>query len=482
MDQVLSSLYPTNQIGSDGMSWWVGQIESPKCPEAEGGDPKRAGRYRVRIVGTHLKEGQLTPTTELPWAHVMMPATHPYSDGGVTGGSVNLEMGNWVIGFFLDAARQQPIIMGSIGHVPGSTIEKSDDPNPNNLNALGFGFNTFTPGWVRPSAHRGVKTQDGKRENGTNDEGGPAKVAEAHIDPTPILTSLRGFNCETNPIGGEVCVEVANPNCGTESNFDKSLTNIIGDLLAANQKSGGQLGSYYVSKVNGYLYDKVGIARYHVGRVTRLVRALMNRIQSEMISGIRKGVENLVNAVLGVNAAKDAKDQIPPDPKGDHKSVKKKGNLLKRIKKVIDNILKALGCAMEDAIDRLVKWLTNMLFNMIMEAFAPAVCLLQNLVDGIINQIISVVDGLISKIMGPLQSILSVIGGGIDMVSSAINKVMSFLGITCGGPNGNCSKKTKVCSDCGSDEEGGDWLDDLLDDIEGGDTGERFTCDEAKDI
>ena len=171
MDQALSSLYPTNQIGSDGMSWWVGQIESPKCPEAEGGDPKRAGRYRVRIVGTHLKEGQLTPTTELPWAHVMMPATHPYSDGGVTGGSVNLEMGNWVIGFFLDAARQQPIIMGSIGHVPGSTIEKSDDPYPNNLNALGFGFNTFTPNWVRPSAHRGIETQDGVRKDGTNDEG-----------------------------------------------------------------------------------------------------------------------------------------------------------------------------------------------------------------------------------------------------------------------------------------------------------------------
>ena len=78
MDQVLSSLYPTNQIGSDGISWWIGQIESPKDPQEEGGDPKRAGRYRVRIVGTHLQDGNITPTTDLPWAHVMMPATHPY--------------------------------------------------------------------------------------------------------------------------------------------------------------------------------------------------------------------------------------------------------------------------------------------------------------------------------------------------------------------------------------------------------------------
>merc|ERR1712093_792425 len=102
-----------------------------------------------------------------------------------------------------------------------------------------------------------------------------------------------------------------------------------------------------------------------------------------------------------------------------------------RIKKVIDKILQALGCAMEDAIDRLVSWLTNLLFNMIMEAFSPAVCLIQNIVDGIINQILSVVDGLISKIMGPLQGILSIIGGGMDVVSSAINKVMKFLGINC---------------------------------------------------
>ena len=483
MDQVLSSLYPTNQIGSDGISWWIGQIESPKDSQAEGGDPKRAGRYRVRIVGTHLKSGEITPTTDLPWAHVMMPATHPYSDGGVSGSSANYDQGNWVIGFFLDSAKQQPIIMGSIGHVPGSTNIVNDDPNPDNENNKGYEFTKFRSKEVNPSQNSAVDEQDGKREDGSNADGVIANAsANRKNGATATLVALRGFNCETNPAGGEVCVEIANPTCGSESNFDKSVGNIIGDLLAANQRSGGQLGSYYVSKVNGYLYDKIGIARYHIGRVTRLVRALMGRMQSEMIAGIRKGIDALVNAVLGLNAAKDAKDKsVSKDPKGDHKSVKKEGNLLKRVKKVIDRILKALGCAMEDAIDKLVSWLTNMLFNMIMEAFSPAACLIQNLVDGIINKIISVIDGLISKVMGPLQSILSIVGGGLDIVSSALNKIMSFLGINCGGPNSKCEKKTKTCSDCGSDEDKDDWLDKLLDQIEGGDGGERFTCDEAKD-
>ena len=50
MDQSLSSLYPIHKIGSDGFSWWIGQVETNKKD-----DPKRSGRYRVRIIGQHLK-------------------------------------------------------------------------------------------------------------------------------------------------------------------------------------------------------------------------------------------------------------------------------------------------------------------------------------------------------------------------------------------------------------------------------------------
>ena len=43
-------------------------------------------------------------------------------------------------------------------------------------------------------------------------------------------------------------------------------------------------------------------------------------------------------------------------------------------KKVLDKILQALGCAIEDLIDKLVSWLTNLLFDFIMEIFSPAAC------------------------------------------------------------------------------------------------------------
>ena len=48
MDQSLSSLYPIHQIGSDGFSWWVGQVESDKKDDPKRGNKKfsKADHYK----------------------------------------------------------------------------------------------------------------------------------------------------------------------------------------------------------------------------------------------------------------------------------------------------------------------------------------------------------------------------------------------------------------------------------------------------
>lgn len=474
MDPVLSSLMQTNQVGDDGFHWWIGQIETSPTD-----DPKKSGRYRVRIIGHNLKD--TTSTKELPWAQVMLPVTTPFSDGGVTGATVNLRAGNWVTGFFLDNDKQKPIIMGSIGHTAGATEVKVDLPQND---GQGLALTTGTDPDSKSQAHRSMRNQDGvDPDTGANVDGGEPDAAQSHEEngAPAIIAALRGKHSEANPIGSKTCVTIANPTCGTESNFSKQLTNVVGDMLAANQQSGGQLGSYYVSKVNGFLYDKVSIARYHIGRVTRLVRSLMGRVQSEIIRNVRTGIEDLVKAALGLNVPEEQKEKVPVDPEKDYDTVRPKGNLLKKIKKTLDIILKALGCSIEDIIDKLVTWLTNLLFDFVMDVFSPAACAVINLVDGIVNQILGLIDGLIGKVLGPIQQILSLIGGSVDIVSSAINKVMSFLGINCSGPSAKCSKETVKCNDCGTDEDEEDWLDNLLKDLAEGDTGERFDCPESLD-
>ena len=115
-----------------------------------------------------------------------------------------------------------------------------------------------------------------------------------------------------------------------------------------------------------------------------------------------------------------------------------------------------------------------------MDVFSPAACAVINLVEGIVNKILELLEGLISSILGPLQSILGILASPLNMIGGAIGKVMSFLGISCSGPSSSCPKSTVVCTDCSKDDED-DWLDNLLDNLADGDTGERFYCEESAD-
>jgi len=473
MDPVLSSFISTNQIGADGFNWWIGQVETGRES-----DPKKSGRYRVRIVGVHLREGQKTPTEQLPWANVVMPVTTPFSDGGVTGATAELRAGNWVIGFFLDNDKQKPIIMGSVGHTAGSTVVDNDDKLAGADGSRNL--KTVTSSEAKAVAHYPQNAQDGKDpETGANIKGGEVAAGD-RMNPPAIIMALRGKHSETNPTGSQNCVTIANPKCGTESNFGKQVQNIIGDMLAANQASGGQLGSFYVSKINGFLYDKVSIARHHIGRITKLVRSLMGRAQSEIIRNLREGIKNLVNSFLGIQGALQLKEQVPKDPKLTKASIGKKGRLLDGVQKVLDQIMKALGCSIENITDMLARFLTNLLFDFIMEVFSPAACAVINLVEGIVNKILELLEGLISSVLGPLQAILGILASPLNMIGGAIGKVMSFLGISCSGPSSSCPKSTVVCTDCSKDDED-DWLDNLLDNLADGDTGERFYCSESAD-
>ena len=116
IDTALNQLYPVNQIGSDGFNWWIGQIE-----EMSRDDPKGSGRCKVRIVGLHPQSCAIVANEDLPWAQVMMPVTNPHIPGACVSVSDQLYQGVWVVGFFLDNDKQQPMIMGSIGLVAKAT-------------------------------------------------------------------------------------------------------------------------------------------------------------------------------------------------------------------------------------------------------------------------------------------------------------------------------------------------------------------------
>jgi len=93
--------------------YYIGVIEDRR-------DPKKLGRFRVRILGLHPIETNLLATNDLPWATVITPS----------GGNSGLGMtppffveGTWVYITFRDEGKQEPLIHGSLSGIPEAAGE-----------------------------------------------------------------------------------------------------------------------------------------------------------------------------------------------------------------------------------------------------------------------------------------------------------------------------------------------------------------------
>ena len=111
---------PKKDYGAFDPSNWVGVIENSH-------DDLKIGMYKVRIIGLHDPNTNVTPMEDLPWAHAVVPL----SQGNTT--SIARE-GEWVVGYFLDPdTLQYPIIVGilpgiqshSVVNIVGSNVNKS---------------------------------------------------------------------------------------------------------------------------------------------------------------------------------------------------------------------------------------------------------------------------------------------------------------------------------------------------------------------
>jgi len=484
MDPVLSSLFPTYKIGSDGFSWWIGQVENNK-------DIKNSGRVQVRIVGVHHKEGGVTGTDELPWAHVMMPANVPYVDGGTTGATNNLQIGSWVVGFYLDTDCQRPLVIGSIAHTQASTTKALQDYKPGTKS---LGLRPTRAIGVNPAVHRSANEQSGTNQQGANTEGGEpaAKKSTERASCPAILGALAGENSETNPTGGKQCVELADANCDSKD-LGTGIKKIIGDLLKNNQQSGGQIGTYYVSQANGLLYSAVDIPRKYIDKVSRLITSFSLRIKAEIVYGIREGIEALIKLIMGVQTAKattEAAADKPKSPLGSYVPNTERGNFLKSVLDAINKVLNELGCSFTRTLDQLIQYIIDLIMEYLQDAFNAAFCLVDSIVDKILKFLESSFGTLISTVLGPLQDILGQAGSFLDIIGGAINRVLSILGISCTGVNNDCNKNKTKCSDGGTEdkkENEKDFLDNLIDEIENGSlTGKKLgpvtrgVCNDAK--
>jgi len=459
MDQALSQLFPVQRIGADGFNWWVGQVEAKASdfPESKGGV-----RYKVRIIGEHPQSQELLKTIDLPWCNVMMPVNVPFMPGNEGGAGSQLEKGCWVVGFYLDPEKQKPLILGSIGHTPGATtIVKNERPkDPPFTRAISTSrVNPAKDGKPAPENPSGgqsnvTNNHGGGLADGTTDQSGNPKV--------PIPPSQQTEDEE------KWCQSVAEK-CDKQD-LGSEVKSILGELLAATQGNGGQLGDFLVNKSTGEIYNVIDEARKYTNKMMFVIRHFIAKVKGYIIQKMENAVKDLINALL-----------VPTE----------KGNALTPVTEFFNKMLKDLGCKMEDLGNRLAKWLTNVLMDLVSQIYRVVTCQIDTLVNGILSKVNSLLEDVLSSVLGPLQDILGVVAGPLNIIGGAINFALSLLGISCSGPDQTCSEYKKICTD-GSREEKDeeeqkkqkDFLDDLISSIDNlfpstGADYTSYTCAEA---
>lgn len=452
MDNLLSQIIPTHRIG-DSFNWWVGQIEGTASNEKKN---KGGYRFKVRIVGDHPSSKAILDTKDLPWANVMMPVNVPFMPGNKGGATPQLIEGCWVVGFYLDSDKQKPLIIGSIGQTPGATTVvnrgapgnqepfKTIVENPNHQIKPGVDGTPPAEGSGEPNKITGALS-----DGSCNEEG----------ERVPIPPRMKN-----GPKDEKWCQSVAEK-CD-DPDLKEQATIILGEFLAEVQNNNGNIGSYLVSQVNGKVNKAVNVGRKYVNKTMTVIREFIARVKGFVIEKLTAGVKDLIKILL----------------KSD-----KKGNSLTPVTEWFNNLLKDLGCKMEDLGERLEKWLTNLIMSYIRQAYRAVVCHVDAFVNAVLSKMNELMEEVLGTILGPLQSILGAIAAPLNLLGGAINFVLKILGISCSGPKSDCAIYKQVCTDGSKKKkkDDKDFLDNLLEGIDNlfpvtGADYTQYTCDEAQ--
>lgn len=450
---------PVGFAGKDGFYWWIGQIETDK-------DIKNSNRYKVRIVGQHLKSCEAIPYEDLPWATIMLPVTHPSSLGNSNYTPARLQKGDWVIGFFLDGASgQHPVIMGQMQRVTASTKNDTLETKQSADSCLGFG--TYVPP-TNPTIAMpaGAESTASARQTGT-------------AAPSTAMQAAAGENNPGNPMGRYACHPIADAGCkdtGTaKTKMEEAFTEIFGSI----SQNGGTIGTKMLSNASGKLFDYASAARGYVTRVFGVANAYLRNAKFKMIALIKQGVEQVVKWLMGIPTP-------PPgeSPKSGPVTKKKSVGFLGKLIQDLNDKLSKLNCEFADFEDKLFQFLSDLITGLLTDVVNAATCVIESVISQVLSEIESFLTGIIDAVLGPLQSVLGIIASPLNILGAALQYIFQLIGLSCTGPNNKCSDKTQHCTGSANKKKPGEddfaTLDKLISDIESnGVTPLQSTCEES---
>ena len=287
----------TDYLGRDGYTWWVGEVEDIE-------DPSQIGRVRVRILGwytgnsegdAYLKE---VPRETLPWATCLLPCDQPQIKSAGT--ATELQVGAWVLGFFLDGEEAQlPCVLGAFRgfqQQESNAVTTLADPE------IGKKLKTNTP---QQQSLAGTEARDGNPfpKVPLTPASPMGKVEEARGGGINTAESRVPGNSVTNPIKPPTNAQaigdgVAGP---AGQGFEKDLKRMLTELgeMAASMSSGPG-GFVSVITGNKMAGDKV---REHLGKTMNFLSGGIAGILAPLKEMLAKLIAEVVGMLVKIIAS-----------------------------------------------------------------------------------------------------------------------------------------------------------------------------------
>jgi hypothetical protein len=418
---------PISFAGRDGFYWWIGQVE-PYTDPKEG---SIKNRYKVRIVGQHVKSCDAIKPQDLPWAQVLMPVTHPINEGNDNYTPIKLREGDWVIGFFLDGEEgQHPVIIGQLPKTTNSSETKGVTTNvADSCLAFERRVSVSNPNRsiVTPAGTSGPKAPDtNQSDKGTTTATGGA---------TALAQAGNAVNSENNQAGRDICVQVASVPCKTNNGTEQSRFEVfLSEMLYNIQSSGGSFGEKILSPYSGQLLDYAAAGQAYVSKLFGVARAYINGAKGAALGFIKQGVAQLLQWMLGF--------QVDPVT-----GKKTKIGIFGQVTQYLNEQLGLINCTFADLEKKIFDFLFNLITDLLLTAVSAATCKIESIINDVLNELLSFLDNSLLAILGPLQSLLSIIESPLNILGAALSFLLDLLGIECSGP-GDCkdASTSKFCT------------------------------------
>tara|TARA_Y100000022_G_scaffold172337_1_gene159259 strand:+ start:114 stop:2684 length:2571 start_codon:yes stop_codon:yes gene_type:complete len=441
------SLLKSEFTGRDGFVWWIGKVANPKSWRDESTDVEKGWSFRckVRIIGYAPWTETELPDEDLPWAHVMVPATTGAGQACL-GDSSRMVGGETVFGFFMDGEEgQQPVIFGALARPLGGP--KNDKPGAGGTHSPSDGSsakeieNAFkvtsgrdalaTAGATTLPSSKKTNTSGTPKDNNDNKHGALEKDVNTNEGLRRDTKSSEAFaNITLDPHSGTN---------GCENDAISKITHAIGSFLKTINALTEFAGTY-VDAVNNLIADISRILNKTTRLIVGAIKWLVNELRDKIMKFLNKRFKDLVGLIV-------------PEPQ--------KSPIVQALKRIMDIVF----CLFEKAGFDIMGWITGLLKDMIGKTINATVCSIEQAVAGILGKLNDTIMKLLKPILDGLDwlsGVASSIGGILGKVSSYINMIMSFL--SCDSLQ--CKEYEDWSQGWGLSTKGAEKMSSVLDNIE----------------